>query len=78
MLFSADGQFEGGFAGCSTPDRRLGEQPPTEGIELTLLQLTQSRLQEDAQVVVGDGQMVKGFGAPERLEPRAEPAPRPA
>ena len=62
---SVDGQFERGFAAgqfqtAARPNNRQRRVPTP-----AFFQLAQSPLQQHAQVVSGDGQMVQGFRAPE-------------
>lgn len=64
---SVHGQLERGFAAGFAPYRRPAKQPPAQRVQLAFLQLPQAALQQHAQVVGGDGQMMQRLRAPEAV-----------
>lgn len=70
-LWRGDGEFERGFASGVTEDRGAGKEPPPQRGELGALRLTEPALEPDAQVVGADGEVIRGFGCPERAAAQA-------
>ena len=62
------GQFERGFSTRPTPHRRPVKQTPAQGVQLAFLQLSQPPLQEHAQIVGGNRQMMERLCAPEVVD----------
>lgn len=58
-------QFEPGFAAGSAPDGGASEPSTAEGVQLAFFQLAHSPLQQHAEVVGGNGQMMQRLRAPE-------------
>ena len=54
-LAAADGEFECGFALGVAEDGGAGEQPPAQRDQFAFGELAEPALQEDAQIVGGDG-----------------------
>jgi len=68
---SADRQLECGFAPGATPDGGAQKQTPAQGVQFAFFQLAQPALQQDAQILSGDGQMVHGLRASEIVHAQA-------
>ena len=60
-------QFQRGFAARSAPHRRPPKESPAQGVQLALLQLPQPPLQQHAQVVSRDGQVMQRLRSPKVL-----------
>ena len=75
MSLAPHRQLERGFASRPAPHRRPAKQAPAQSVQFAFFQLAQAPLQQHAQVVGGDGQMMHRLGAPEIAH--AQPFARP-
>ena len=64
-FLAADGEFEGGFATGAAPHGGAREEPPAQGAQFAAFELAESPLEQCAEVVGGDGQVVQRLGRPE-------------
>src|ERR1043166_6395720 len=68
------GEPERGLALRAAVDRGAGEETPAQRHELTFLKLAETALEQDAEVVGGDGQVIRGLGGPKRLAAKSDDA----
>ena len=61
------GQAQGRLAAGAAPDGGAPKEPPAQGAQFAAFELAEPALQEHAEVVGGDRQMVQRLGRPEAL-----------